>query len=602
MAKSRRSGRTGGYGRRGDAPAAPEALDFAEPERPSRARSRSGGGGSGGGGPSTIGLIIPLSVTVIAAVFLILTGVITAGKAKSGMRDVLDRTGVAAAQSLAATPVDWWSGSFGTGSWFQDFLAQKKNAVKYKAEKEGADSRWPEYVDKKFQEFIDEMGLKEDSTAKARNELVNAENRQRLPALVAGQNPTILYAQIVSGGRAIAATGNANVQHSQDAREIDGVQVAGATVNGYPARLFKAPMKSAIGEKDQGEVWVYLSEKPVYDASGGLTGAWAIMAVIGILLVAAVAFGLCLVASKGVRRVAGDLEQVSRGDLDVRIKTGGGGEAAAVARAADRAMRTFRAVQEQSITAATVQPAAPVAAEAMDTSTLLPSEPPRVDGFEIEAVHKPAALGANDYYDYFTVDATHIGVVIADMPQEGPAGAFTASTFRALMRAYAPEETSPAAVLSRVNRIMANELKRGDHITAMYAVIDTDKGIVSVASAGHLPMIFWKLEKKGSALLNPEGIAIGLDKGPVFEKTVVDKRIKLERGDRIVLYTDGPVAAESAGGEEFGEQRFYYLVSREAPKNSAAFVNFVANEVDLFHEGAPQKDDITLVTVRKTKE
>jgi serine phosphatase RsbU (regulator of sigma subunit) len=228
-------------------------------------------------------------------------------------------------------------------------------------------------------------------------------------------------------------------------------------------------------------------------------------------------------------------------------------------------------------------------------------EPPRVDGYEIEAVHKPCSPSANDYYDYFTVDATHLGIVIADMPHAGAQGAFTASTFRALMRAYAPEETSPAAVLGRVNRIMANELKRGDHISAMYAVLDTEKGIAAVASAGHLPLVFWKLEKKGSALLNPEGIAIGLDTGPVFEKTVVDKRIKLDRGDRLVIYTDGPVAATNINGEEFGEQRFYYLVNREAPKNSAAFVNFVANEVDLFHEGAPQQDDITIVTVRKVK-
>ena len=61
--------------------------------------------------------------------------------------------------------------------------------------------------------------------------------------------------------------------------------------------------------------------------------------------------------------------------------------------------------------------------------------------------------------------------------------------------------------------------------------------LVAVASAGHLPLVFWKLDKKASALLNPEGIAIGLDKGPVFEKTVVDKRIKLDKGDRIGLYT-----------------------------------------------------------------
>ena len=86
-------------------------------------------------------------------------------------------------------------------------------------------------------------------------------------------------------------------------------------------------------------------------------------------------------------------------------------------------------------------------------------------------------------------------------------------------------------------------LKRGDHVTAMYTVLDVENGILSVASAGHLPLIFWKFTKKGSALLNPEGIAIGLDKGPVFEKTVVDKRIKLEKADRYVLYTDGALAA-----------------------------------------------------------
>ncbi|MEN8151910.1 MAG: SpoIIE family protein phosphatase, partial [Planctomycetota bacterium] len=247
----------------------------------------------------------------------------------------------------------------------------------------------------------------------------------------------------------------------------------------------------------------------------------------------------------------------------------------------------------------TVQPVAAPVEASVDTASLLPQEPPRVDGYEFEAVHKPSPAGANDFFDYIQIDDRHVGIVIADMPTAGPAGAFIATTFRAVMRAAAAGDASPASVLGKVNRTMAGELSRGDHITAMYTVLDTEKGIVSVASAGHLPLVFWKLEKKGSALLNPEGIAIGLDKGPVFEKTVVDKRIKLERGDRIVLYTDGPVAAKNMEGEEFGEQRFYYTVSREAPKNSAAFVNFVANEVDLFHEGAIQEDDITLVTARK---
>jgi len=378
-------------------------------------------------------------------------------------------------------------------------------------------------------------------------------------------------------------------------RKLGEATIQSARLRGAPARVVEYPIRDTF-DTVAGRALVIVVAR---GAKAGGMSTVVIFALLGLLLVGGISFGLCLTASKGLSNLSRSLEQVARGDLDVKIRAGGG-EVGAVARSADRALKMFQKIQYEALTAeSTVQPiAAPIEAS-VDTASLLPSEPPRVDGYEFEAVHKPSPAGANDFFDYIQVDANHVGVVIADMPTAGPAGAFIATTFRAVMRAAAMGDPSPASVLAKVNRTMANELSRGDHISAMYTVLDTEKGIVAVASAGHLPLVFWKLAKKGSALLNPEGIAIGLDKGPVFEKTVVDKRIKLERGDRIVLYTDGPVAAKNMEGEEFGEQRFYYVVSREAPKNSAAFVNFVANEVDLFHEGAIQEDDITLVTVRK---
>ena len=599
MARSSRGGR--GSSRRGGREEVPEALEFAEPERPRRAaggRARSSGGGGGG---SFIGLVIPLLVTLVAALFLLLTGFFTANSAKGAMERVVDEVGVGTAIALASVPTDWWRDTHGTED-FWTLFEEKRAEAKQIAKKED-DSRLIEKVDIDFKKFLDETKLEPDPMTARRNEAIIKENRDRLSHLVGDGSP-ILFAEIGSAAStriASSSSGQPNVQYATSgARDIAGVAVRNALIDGAPGRVYVAPAKDAFGAAG-GEVRVYVSARAAAAAAKGLTGTYLLLAVLGILLVGGIAFGTCMVASKGVRSVTSDLEAVARGDLDVRITPRGGGEAASLARMADRAMKTFRAVQEQSITAAAVQPAAPIEAS-VDTSSLLPSEPLRIDGYEVEAVHKPCPAAANDYYDYFRVDDAHIGIVIADMPHAGAQGAFAAATFRALMRAYSVEETSPAAVLGRVNRVMANELKRGDHITAMYVVLDVDKGIVTVASAGHLPLIFWKFEKKGSALLNPEGIAIGLDKGPVFEKTVVDKRIKLDRGDRIVLYTDGPVAAESANGEEFGEQRFYYLVSREAPKNSAAFVNFVANEVDLFHEGAMQQDDITIVTLRKVSE
>ena len=109
------------------------------------------------------------------------------------------------------------------------------------------------------------------------------------------------------------------------------------------------------------------------------------------------------------------------------------------------------------------------------------------------------------------------------------------------------------------------------------------------------------MAKKASARVQPEGIALGLDPGAVFDKTIVEKAVQLDRGDRIVLTTDGAIAAKNAAGAQYGEERFYYVLNREAPKNSAACVNLVANDMDLFHEGAVQMDDLTIVTLRRVK-
>ncbi|MHC4816826.1 MAG: PP2C family protein-serine/threonine phosphatase, partial [Planctomycetota bacterium] len=104
-----------------------------------------------------------------------------------------------------------------------------------------------------------------------------------------------------------------------------------------------------------------------------------------------------------------------------------------------------------------------------------------------------------------------------------------------------------------------------------------------------------------TATINPNGIALGLDIGPVFEKTMEEKKFSLQKNDRIVLYTDGVVSAESAEGETYGEQRFHEAIRRQGAMNSAAFVNFIAGGVDKFLDEQDQDDDITICTLKRMK-
>ena len=100
-------------------------------------------------------------------------------------------------------------------------------------------------------------------------------------------------------------------------------------------------------------------------------------------------------------------------------------------------------------------------------------------------------------------------------------------------------------------------------------------------------------------LVNPSGIALGFDRGPIFERTIQEEKLTLNKGDRLVAYTDGVVESMNAKRDEFGDKRFYTLVQQMATRESAQFVGFVAKVLDDHKGDAPQHDDITIVTVRR---
>jgi sigma-B regulation protein RsbU (phosphoserine phosphatase) len=232
---------------------------------------------------------------------------------------------------------------------------------------------------------------------------------------------------------------------------------------------------------------------------------------------------------------------------------------------------------------------------------LMPKDPPRIPGYEVETLFKPGFEIGGDHFDYFSIDETHLGVLIMDTSVRGIAAAVIMSMARAYVRATAPGVQSPADVLMKVNRLLASDLTGGQYVTALYAVIDTANGTAKVASAGHLPLIVYRHGIGKTAIVNPDGLALGLDVGPVFDRTIADADVPIGVGDRLVLHTDGAVNVQNSEGEEFGDQRLFTTVQQEAPKNSQAFVNFVGAAIDAFHAGTPQNDDITISTVKRLK-
>ncbi|MDF1700017.1 MAG: SpoIIE family protein phosphatase, partial [Planctomycetota bacterium] len=364
-----------------------------------------------------------------------------------------------------------------------------------------------------------------------------------------------------------------------------------------PVRIYTASIR---GAKPSDNMTAHVA---VYDGgkkSGG-SAIGLIMLILGPLLVGFAAYAVANGHTKNVRMLAREIDRLgSSGDPERHLRASGA-EANLVARSVERMVGNleFREKHDGADLEEVVSKEQKVAEEIH--GALTNRHPPRLDGYEVETLFKPGFEIGGDHFEYFRIDETHLGIMMLDTNVRGITATLVMASTKAYVRAEAPGVLSPAEVLKKVNRHLAGELPAGRHVTGLYVVLNTADGSAMVASAGHLPLLVYRHQAGKLAKVNPEGIALGLDKGPVFESSLQEGDIPLGVGDRIVMYTDGALRVQNEDGEEYGEQRFYGAVGQEAPKNSQAFVNFVGAGIDRFHLQVPQNDDITISTVKRLR-
>ncbi|HLF94632.1 MAG TPA: PP2C family protein-serine/threonine phosphatase [Planctomycetota bacterium] len=235
-------------------------------------------------------------------------------------------------------------------------------------------------------------------------------------------------------------------------------------------------------------------------------------------------------------------------------------------------------------------------------ANLLPRKVPQIPGYDVSAYYRPSQEVGGDYYDFIEIDADHLGILVADVSGKGIPGSIVMTETRALVKSEAVRTLSPAETLIRVNRVLYNDIKRGMFVTVFYMILSIQKAILSCVSAGHNPMVLWRKASNTCHLVNPNGLALGIDKGPLFEKTLKEQKIQLFKGDRFVLYTDGVIESMNSKHEQYGQNRFYLRTKQLADKSSSEFLSLLVNEVEEHQGDALQHDDITIVTGRTVAE
>ncbi len=230
---------------------------------------------------------------------------------------------------------------------------------------------------------------------------------------------------------------------------------------------------------------------------------------------------------------------------------------------------------------------------------LLPSAAPDLARFDIAGVNYPAKLVSGDYYDYVSVDETHLGIVIADVSGKGVPASLIMANCRSVLRARAAGNLSPADVLRSVNSHIFADIREDMFITMAYLILDESSDTVKMARAGHDPPLVYRGESGEVEAIEPRGMALGIDSGSVFERIITDHEFSVRQGDLLLLYTDGVSEAEDDKGEEFGVERIHEVLRKDHAHTATGVISRLNGELRGFTGDGAQSDDITLIAIKK---
>jgi serine phosphatase RsbU (regulator of sigma subunit) len=221
--------------------------------------------------------------------------------------------------------------------------------------------------------------------------------------------------------------------------------------------------------------------------------------------------------------------------------------------------------------------------------SLLPKALPTIAGVEFAARYIPGESGievGGDWYSAIAVDDHRFAVVVGDVSGRGLAAATIMAGLRYTIRAYAAIGYNPARILELTAREISIS-SDGHFATVLVGLVDNDRRELTLASAGHLPVLLLDGERSEFVTV-PTGLPLGIG-APTYESTT----IPLAPNSTLIAYTDGLVERRSEGLDA-GMARLRNAASVDSPSVDHLLTSIVGSIFD----GHPSDDDTAILAIR----
>ncbi len=322
---------------------------------------------------------------------------------------------------------------------------------------------------------------------------------------------------------------------------------------------------------------------------------------VGLLVMVAVVWLLVMGLTRPLKYLAAGARRLASGDLNTRVeRVRPGDEVGEVAQAFNSMVEDLnRYVEELTATTAAkerIESELDLANQIQQSilPRIYPPFPERAE-FDLAAINIPARMVGGDFFNFFFVDPDHLGLVVGDVSGKGIPAALFMTVSNTLIKNAAQHHQQPAAVLEEVNGQIEPDNEMCMFVTVFYAVYEISSGRLVYVSAGHPAPLLRRASGQVEQIPALKGSAVGI----LPRLDLEQGEITLERGDLLLVFTDGLDEAVNQEEEMFGIQRAAQWLVRAEVGPGPEMIQDLVEHHRRFTGPVEPFDDLTLLIFRR---
>lgn len=224
---------------------------------------------------------------------------------------------------------------------------------------------------------------------------------------------------------------------------------------------------------------------------------------------------------------------------------------------------------------------------------LMPTESPRVPGWDIWLYTQPANDVGGDLVDHLQMDADRHVIALGDVAGKALPAALLSVKLQATLRALAPQFDDLAGLGDSVNRIFCRDGLPSRFASLVYLVVTANSDRVRVLNAGHMPPFVVR-----------GGVATPMERGSVVlgimpEAVFPEQSLELQPGDAMIVYSDGVSEAMNEAGDFFTDERIQSLAAQTSALSARQGGERILADVAAFIRDEKPNDDVSLMVLKR---